>query len=222
MPELAGCIALTERLLALPAELTSPSDRDFWQRFRSKLPPIPLREVNGKKALAPAELFANKSNIENPELYAVFPFRLFAFNRPNTDWALAALENRWDRGNSGWRQDDIFMAYLGLTDDVRKAIVSRARSHDAGERCPAFWGPNYDWTPDQDHGGVLMKTLQSMLIQTDGLKIFLLPAWPKQWDVEFKLRAPRQTVVEGVYRDGKMQSLRVTPESRRADVKIGQ
>jgi hypothetical protein len=220
MPELAGCIAVTERLLALPAELTSASDRDFWQRFHGKLPPIPLREVNGKKALAPAEFFANKSNVENPELYAVFPFRLFAFNRPNADWALAALENRWDRGNSGWRQDDIFMAYLGLTDDVRKAIVSRARSHDAGERFPAFWGPNYDWTPDQDHGGVLMKTLQAMLLQTDGRKIFLLPAWPKQWDVEFKLHAPQQTIVEGVYRDGKIQSLRVTPESRRADVEI--
>jgi hypothetical protein len=59
-----------------------------------------------------------------------------------------------------------------------------------------------------------------MLLQTDGRKIFLLPAWPKQWDVEFKLHAPRQTVVEGVYRDGKMQSLRVTPESRRADVEM--
>jgi hypothetical protein len=220
MPELAGCIAVTERLLALPEGLTSASDRDLWQRLRGKLPPIPLREVNGKKALAPAELFANKSNVENPELYAVFPFRLFAFNRPNPDLALAALENRWDRGNSGWRQDDIFMAYLGLTDDARQAIASRARSHDVGERFPAFWGPNYDWTPDQDHGGVLMKTLQSMLLQTDGQKIFLLPAWPKQWDVEFKLHAPQQTVVEGVYQGGKMQSLRVTPESRRADVEM--
>jgi hypothetical protein len=220
MPELAGCIAVTERLLALPAELTPPSDRELGQRLRAKLPPIPLREVIGKKALAPAEFFANKSNVENPELYAVFPFRLFAFNRPNTDWALTALEHRWDRGNSGWRQDDIFMAYLGLTDDARNAIVGRARSHDAGERFPAFWGPNYDWTPDQDHGGVLMKTLQAMLLQTDGQKIFFLPAWPKQWDVDFKLLAPQQTVVEGVYRGGKVQSLRVTPESRRADVQM--
>ena len=220
MPELAGCMAVTERLLALPAELTPAPERDLWQRLHGKLPPIPLREVNGKKALAPAEFFANKSNVENPELYAVFPFRLFAFNRPNTDLALAALEDRWDRGNSGWRQDDIFMAYLGLTDDARKAIVSRARSHDAGERFPAFWGPNFDWTPDQDHGGVLMKTLQAMLLQTDGRKIFLLPAWPKRWDVEFKLHAPQQTIVEGVYRDGKMQCLRVTPESRLADVEM--
>jgi len=217
-PELAGCIAVSDRLLGLPAELTSTPDRELWRRLRSKLPPIPLREVAGRKALAPAEFFANKSNIENPELYPVFPFRLFAFNRPNPDWALTALEHRWDRGHSGWRQDDIFMAYLGLTNDARKAIVSRARSHDRGERFPAFWGPNYDWTPDQDHGGVLMKAFQSMLLQTDGRHIFLLPAWPKEWDVEFKLRAPQQTTIEGVFHGGKVKSLRVTPPSRRADV----
>ena len=112
------------------------------------------------------------------------------------------------------------MAYLGLTNEVRKAIVSRARSHDSGERFPAFWGPNYDWTPDQDHGGVLMKTFQSMLLQFDGHKIFLFPAWPKNWNVEFKLHAPQQTVIEASYRDGKVQSLRVTPESRRADIEM--
>ena len=67
-----------------------------------------------------------------------------------------------------------------------------------------------------------MKTLQAMLLQTDGQKIFLLPAWPKQWDVEFKLHAPQKTIVEGVYRGGKVQSLRVTPESRRTDVKMAQ
>lgn len=220
MPELAGCLAVTERLLALPPELAPAPDRELWHRLHAKLPPIPLREVEGKQALAPAAFFAQKSNIENPELYPVFPFRLFAFNRPNADWALTALEHRWDRGDSGWRQDSIFMAYLGLADDARKSLVARARSHDPGERFPAFWGPNYDWTPDQDHGGVLMKTFQAMLLQTDGNHIFLLPAWPKDWNVEFKLHAPRQTVIEGVYRDGKMQSLSVTPESRRADVVI--
>lgn len=220
MPELAGCTAVTERLLAMPDRLIPPADRELCQRLHAELPPIPLREVEGHQALAPAAFFAQKSNIENPELYPVFPFRLFAFNRPHADWALTALEHRWDRGDAGWRQDSIFMAYLGLPDDARKSLVARARSHDPGERFPAFWGPNFDWTPDQDHGGVLMKTFQAMLLQTDGDHLFLLPAWPKEWNVEFKLHAPRQTVIEGIYRDGKMQSLSVTPESRRAQVTI--
>lgn len=220
MPELAGCIAVADRLLALPPEVGTARAREGWQRLRAKLPPIPLREVDGRQALAPATFFADKRNIENPELYPVFPFRLFAFNRPNLDWALAALEHRWDRGHSGWRQDDIFMAYLGLTEDARRAVVSRARSYDRNERFPAFWGPNYDWTPDQDHGGVLMKAFQAMLLQTDGSRIYLLPAWPKEWDVEFKLHAPHQTVLEGTYRKGRIESLRVTPEARRADVEV--
>jgi alpha-L-fucosidase 2 len=60
--------------------------------------------------------------------------------------------------------------------------------------------------------------LQTMLLQADGNKILLLPAWPKSWDVEFKLHAPKNTTVEGVYKGGKMEKLVVTPEWRRADV----
>jgi hypothetical protein len=57
-----------------------------------------------------------------------------------------------------------------------------------------------------------------MLLQTDGKKIFLFPAWPKTWNVQFKLHAPYDTVVEGVVKDGKVQSLQVTPASRKNDV----
>jgi alpha-L-fucosidase 2 len=79
--------------------------------------------------------------------------------------------------------------------------------------------------PDQDHGGVLMKAYQSMLMQAepatgtelDG-KIYLLPAWPADWDVTFKLHAPRQTVVQGEYRGGRMIKLDVQPAARRKDV----
>ncbi|MHC4504549.1 MAG: hypothetical protein ACYTFI_14685, partial [Planctomycetota bacterium] len=51
-------------------------------------------------------------------------------------------------------------------------------------------------------------------------RIRLLPAWPKEWDVDFKLHAPRHTVVEGSVRGGEVRELRVTPESRRKDVVV--
>jgi hypothetical protein len=57
-----------------------------------------------------------------------------------------------------------------------------------------------------------------MLMQTDGRRILLLPAWPKNWDCDFKLHAPYQTVVEGKVVAGKVMGLKVTPESRRKDV----
>ena len=54
----------------------------------------------------------------------------------------------------------------------------------------------------------------------EGRRIFLLPAWPKNWDVDFRLHAPYQTVVEGMVRGGKLVKLNVTPQSRRKDVTV--
>jgi hypothetical protein len=220
MPEIAGLRAITARLLALPESATPADARAFWKNFQAKLPPLPVRDTPTGKALAPAEQFANKRNCENPELYAVFPFRLCSFEKDNRDLGIQALNHRWDSGNKGWRQDDLFMTCLGLTDQAKQAVVSRARSHDPTMRFPAFWGPNYDWTPDQCHGGVFMRTFQTMLMQTEGDKIFLLPAWPKDWDVDFKLHAPGNTVVEGVFRGGKFVRLDVTPKARRKDLVV--
>ena len=91
-----------------------PADkRSSWKTFAAKLAPLPTREMPGGKALAPPTKFADKRNIENPELYAVFPFRLCSFEKDNRDLGINALKHRWDKGNFGWRQDDIFMAYLG-------------------------------------------------------------------------------------------------------------
>jgi alpha-L-fucosidase 2 len=218
MPEVAGLHATVNRLLQLPDRVTTPDQRKFWNGLKRKIPDLPTRVVEGKTMLAPAERFERKQNIENPELYAVFPFRIVAFNTPDRQLAVEAFKERMDRGNFGWRQDDIFAAILGLADTARAYITGRAGNKHTGSAFPAFWGPNYDWIPDQDHGGVLLKTLQAMVMQTDGRKIYLLPAWPKDWNVEFKLRAPYQTVVQGQYVNGVFKSLKVSPEHRKKDI----
>jgi hypothetical protein len=85
-------------------------------------------------------------------------------------------------------------------------------------RFPAFWTAGNDYVPDEDNGGNGLHALQTMLVQFEGSKIHLLPAWPKTWDAEFKLHAPMQTTIEGVVSGGKLVKLKVTPESRRKDV----
>jgi hypothetical protein len=83
---------------------------------------------------------------------------------------------------------------------------------------PAFWETKMDGTPDNDHGANSANTLQAMLLQSHGAGIHLLPAWPEDWDVSFKLAAARNTTVEVVYQNGRITTLNVTPEARRKDI----
>ena len=65
-----------------------------------------------------------------------------------------------------------------------------------------------------------LTALQRMLIQCDGEKIYLFPAWHKDWDVDFKLYAPLNTILEGSVKQGEIVKLRVNPEFRHDDVEI--
>jgi hypothetical protein len=56
------------------------------------------------------------------------------------------------------------------------------------------------------------------LLQTIGDKIVLFPAWPKDWDVDFKLHAPKNTIIEAVLKNGEITSVKITPEERAKDV----
>ncbi|MFA7236760.1 MAG: hypothetical protein WC058_07850 [Phycisphaeraceae bacterium] len=220
MPDVAGLRALTTRLLALDATCASAEDRKFWSQLAALIPDVPLRaDTPDAPTLAPAATFGRKHNCETPELYGVFPFRLHGLHREHLEPARRAFDRREDPMNKGWAQDEIFAAHLGLTDAAAKLLAGRFASHDPAHRFPAFWGPNFDWTPDQDHGCSGQIALQSMLLQPleDG-RVLLFPAWPAAWDVDFKLHAPHRTVIQATLAGGKLTRLVVTPESRRKDV----
>lgn len=221
LPDIAGLQWVLDALLALPEHAIGAPRRAAWQRLRGEVPPIPMREIGGEQVLAPAqEILARKANSENAELYAVFPYRIYGVGKPGLDLARRTFDRREEKRNVGWCQDATQAALLGLRDSAARLVAQRFATHDKNSRFPAFWGPNFDWTPDQDHGSNAMMALQSMILQTDGNRILLLPAWPAQWDVAFKLHAPQNTIVEGVYRDGKLERLRVTPQSRENDVEV--
>jgi len=218
MPEVAGLHAVLPRLLALPEDLATAQQREAWKRLYEKLPPVPMRQVKGKTIFAPGQEFSRRGNIENPELYAIFPYRLYGVGRKDLELARASFAAREVKGSRGWQQDPVQAAMLGLADEAARLVAERFVTKDPGSRFPAFWGPNFDWTPDQCHGGNAMLGLQAMVLQSDGRRIYLLPAWPKGWDVSFKLRAPFQTTVEGVWRGGKWEALDVIPADRSRDV----
>ena len=206
------------RLLALPQNLTDEAQRSGWTRILSELPPLPVAEVGGAKLLRPAGTFSGASNSENPELYAVFPYRLYGVGRPDLAMARASYDRRANHHNRGWCQDSIQAACLGLGEEAGRQVAARAAQINPANRFPAMWGPNFDWIPDQDHGSNILTTLQCMLLQSEGSKIYVLPAWPKNWNVTFKLHAPNNTTVAGEVSNGKVIWLTVTPQSRAADV----
>jgi alpha-L-fucosidase 2 len=223
LPEIAGLRYVLPKLLELPERLTTDGQRARWRRMLDELPPIPVGEKDGRRVILPAERFDRKKNTENPELYCIFPYRLFGVDKPELELARETFSVRLHPAHTCWSQDDVQMAMLGLAGQARDHLARRASpaSHSQS-RFPAFWDAFHDWIPDMDHGGVLQLALQSMLMQTEGRRILLLPAWPAEWDVDFRLHAPYQTIVEGKVRGGLLAELRVTPESRRKDVQIAE
>jgi hypothetical protein len=215
MPSVAGLNDITARLSALPERLTAAPEREFFAKMKAACPAVPVEQGR----LAPAQQYKDqRSNCENPELYAVWPFRLYGLGKPGLEEARAAYAHRANHLDAGWGYDGNCAALLGLTGEAARILRVKCANSNPAYRWPATWGPNFDWLPDQNHGGNLLNTTQLMLLQSQGGKLRLLPAWPKDWDVSFKLHAPCNTTVECVYRGGKVEKLTVTPSARASDV----
>ncbi len=220
LPEIAGLRTLLAGLLALDPRLLGEERRTTWGELFALLPPVPLTDAPQGQRIAPARRYEKLANVENPELYAVFPYRLFGVGHPDLDIALRSFALRANRANVGWCQDSIQAAYLGLADEAASLVLRRAALKDAKSRFPAFWGPNYDWVPDQDHGSNILTTLQAMLLQCSGQRILLLPAWPRGWDCDFRLHASGNTTLTGRVRDGRLEQLEVDPPERVEDIEL--
>ena len=231
-PDIAGLMAVLPRLLALPHYLTSPEQRALWSKILhdlppvamgttldGKLPPFGIGDSNGTPIILPAEKYGKTRNAENPELYTVFPYRLYGMGKPDLALARATFAARRFPFVTCWGQDGTESAVLGLTMEAQKVAVSEFTDY-GDQRFRWFWKAGGDWIPDLDNGGSGMITLQLMLMQCNGKQILLLPAWPRDWTADFKLNAPYKTVVEGHFENGRMTNLRVTPKSRTRDVVI--
>jgi len=107
----------------------------------------------------------------------------------------------------GWKQDVIWAACLGLTDESRRLILKKLGN--SPRRFPAFWGPGFDWTPDHNWGGSGAIALQEMALQEVDGRLHYLPAWPEEWEVRFRLHTPGN-VVELSKQNGSAPVIRIT------------
>lgn len=231
-PDIAGLKSILARLQTLPAALTNEQDRKFWKKAEAEIPEIPLGktahgklppegkgDANGRLTILPAKSYGSGKNIENPELYTIFPYRLFGVGKPELELARNTFYARQYPLGKCWGQDGMEAAILGLTDTAKASVIEAFTSYGS-QKFPWFWSSNHDWTPDMDNGGGAMTTLQMMVMQTDGKRIQLIPAWPKNWTADFKLHAPYLTTVEAHVENGKITKLKVTPKARAKDIVI--
>ena len=172
----------------------------------TRIPPIPTRMQQGKECIAPAIAYERINNVETPQLYPVWPWRIYGLEK-NEQGKYVPYERALNtyqcdsvalahRSSKGWKQDNIWAACLGLTEDAYRLTMEKLQ--DGPYRFPAFWGPGFDWSPDHNWGGSALIGLEEMLLQEDPTtgEPILFPTWPKDKHIRFKLHLSDGRVIE--------------------------
>ncbi|MCX6877748.1 MAG: DUF5703 domain-containing protein [Verrucomicrobia bacterium] len=246
--EVSALRRILQNLLRVEPALVGTQRRARYQDLLDILPPVPTRTVLGQELIAVYQSGdAGRELVELPQIYTVWPYRqaslgqssLLAAARRDLGTRSLSFDGTPDgqyNETGGWLYTPTVAAALNLPLEAKRLVVrnltEEAPSTSAGgfrnppmpadhpskPRFPAFWETRMDYIPDQCHGGASIHGLESMLIQSEGNKIYLFPAWPEEWNISFKVHAPGNTILEGEFRNGAVQALTVTPSSRLADV----
>lgn len=234
-PVVAGMQAVLKKMLKL--ETVSGEDRKFFEEMQRLTPELPSMEAEEGRVILPARRYREeRTNVEPPELYAIYPFALMGKFLGQEDCALQTFKRALEIGGqmepfvvgstsgspsySGWQYVGNVAAMLGLRKMVEEILTYNCSLQNPGYRFPAMWGPIYDAVPDVDHGANIMNLLQLMVMQCTEDKIYLLPAVPDGWDISFRLYAPDCTVVTCEYRNGSLIHVDTVPESRKKDIVV--
>ena len=221
-PDIAGLKAVLTKLIALPDNIADSEKKGKWTGLLAEVPGLPMETSGAYSALLPYEgpQTATSHNGENPELYAVYPYRLYGMGKPEMLTAINTFNARKCNFKGCWSQDPVQAAMLGLSTVAKSYVSFNLSRKDPRLKFPAFWEKANDYAPDQDNGGNGENGLQQMIMYADGDKIILMPAWPGEWNCDFKLNAPKQTTIQGTITNGEITNLVVTPAERAKDVEI--
>lgn len=156
------------------------------------IPAIPFGEKNGRKIIKACEetFYPSQQNCENGELYPLFPFDIYRYDMSAEDHEVlsATFDTVPNRHVVGWSQMNIWAAMLGNSGFCSENILSNFTTNkDSKYFFDAYFGPNFDWTPDQDHGNSTSIAVIYMLLQSFDDRTFIKPALPSKWKANFRL-----------------------------------
>ncbi len=210
--DISGLIYCTKNLLRL--KYGNNEDLKLWNNMMKMLPKLPLSTCNGRQFILPAEEYEYKMNAENGELYPVFPFNLYGKAYGNEDIVINTMNRRTVKdafGGACWTQDQIDWAYCGDTIKVVEGLEKRFTLASVQCRFPLFGKENPDSCPDFDHLGSGSFAFQRMLVQETPDIVYLFPAWPLSWDVDFKIYTSHG-IVECKLKHGKIIRLKTSSD----------
>lgn len=208
----AGLHYTIPRLCSLPGNSISKALKDEWNNCLSSLPAIPFDAES--LMVKVAEIAGDSHNSENPDCYAIFPYKIYGIGRNANEIGIETFGNRKVKLSTCWAPDPIWAALVGMTDVAQQAVIDNSKSVDTNVRFPAFWASRNDYMPDLDNGGALMMGLQNMLIQNVDSLLYVLPSWPSSWNVDYKLQSYDNTTIRLISKGVTINQLDVFPSKR--------
>jgi len=171
-----------------------------------------------------------KSNVENNELYAVYPFTMGNYQKNVATFRQGSdmIVYGWEPVGAGWGWYPVPMWASRLclpdaADFVYEFAVGNNTWPFGGGRSPAgimYKGAEVEDCPYLDSAGVLQAATQELFLQSHaeepsaelftGGAIRLLPAVPKNWSGAFKLLARGGFIVECKFASGKVTACKIT------------
>eukprot|EP00759_Apiculatamorpha_spiralis_P000714 PhF_6_TR1028/c0_g1_i1/m.2085 len=209
-PTVTGLRVVIQKALQLQGFLT-PQQASTYKAYLQGLAAVPVVSGPSGDMFAPCgKCPPSTSNVENAELYTVHPYRYATYGKGNlTTLAINAFNHKRFTEDDGWCQNAMDAALLGLAPQAKQYVMARANvGADSGYRFQAFSPHLQDYPPSGDHLGVMNSAVQYMLgfPKDDGKNgMWLLPAWPCEWDTEFRIRGPGGITIDGQVQGGKAQ-----------------
>jgi len=194
--------------------------REFWKDIHA-------REYLEKAVLDPAGVFlpaggtskrTERTNMENAELYAIFPWGFVGKDSPEEE--VRRAENTWNHRtwkyiNNGWAQDVPQLARMGWAEKAKAASLEHAAycqrfpNGTFGNVAKCHFHGLLTDTLYLDTSGVHAAGINEMLLQSyDGI-IRLAPALSDEWSGSFRLHAFGGFIIEAVFAHGLPVSARI-------------